>query len=49
MNKDVQLALKLIKNPIMFSHISSLLKKSLEKYGNDADYTEVAKLFLENN
>ncbi len=47
MNKDVQLALKLIKNPIMFSNISSLLKESLDKYGNDADYTEIAKLFFE--
>jgi len=49
MNKDVQLALKLIKNPIMFSHISSLLKDSLDKYGENADYTEIAKLFFETN
>lgn len=49
MNKDVRLALKLIKNPIMFSHISSLLKDSLDKYGENADYTEIAKLFFEAN
>lgn len=45
MNKDVNLALNIIKDPIMFSNISSLLKKSLEKYGKDADYTEIVKLF----
>jgi 3-hydroxyisobutyrate dehydrogenase len=49
MNKDVQLALKLIKNPIMFNNISSLLKESLNKYGENADYTEIAKLFFERN
>lgn len=48
MNKDVNLALNIIKEPIMFSNISLLLKKSLEKYGKDADYTEVVKLFFEN-
>jgi 3-hydroxyisobutyrate dehydrogenase len=47
MNKDVNLALNIIKEPIMFSNISSLLEKSLEKYGNNADYTEVAKLFFD--
>ena len=49
MNKDVNLALNIIKEPIMFSNISSLLEKSLEKYGKDADYTEVTKLFFTNN
>ena len=48
MNKDVNLALKLIENPIMFSEISNIMNKSVEKYGEDADYTEVAKLFFEN-
>lgn len=33
----------------MFSHISSLLKDSLDKYGENADYTEIAKLFFETN
>ena len=31
MNKDVGLAMKLIKNPIMFSKIKSLLNDSLDK------------------
>jgi len=48
MNKDVNLALNIIKEPIMFSNISSLLKKSLEKYGKEADYTEIVKLFFKN-
>ena len=48
MNKDVNLALNIIKEPIMFSNISSLLKKSLEKYGKDADYTEIVKIFFKN-
>lgn len=43
MNKDVNLALKLIKNPIMFSNTSNVLKKALDKYGYNADYTEVSK------
>ena len=29
----------------MFSNISSLLKKSIKKYGKKADYTEIVKLF----
>jgi len=48
MNKDVNLALNIIKEnnkPIMFSNISSLLKKSIKKYGKKADYTEIVKLF----
>ena len=45
MNKDVNLALNIIKEPIMFSNISLLLKKSLEKYGKEADYTEITKIF----
>ena len=45
MNKDVKLALNIIKNPIMFSNVSNLLKDSIEKYGKDADYTIVSKLF----
>ena len=45
MNKDAKLALNIIKNPIMFSNISSLLNKSIEKYGKNADYTEITKLF----
>ena len=48
MNKDVNLALNIIKEPIMFSNISLLLKKSLEKYGKEADYTEIVKLFFKN-
>jgi 3-hydroxyisobutyrate dehydrogenase len=47
MNKDVDLALKIIDNPVMFSNISGLLKESLDKYGYDADYTEIAKLFFD--
>ncbi len=46
MKKDVNLALNLIKNPIMFNNISSLLEKSVDKYGYNADYTEIAKLFF---
>ena len=45
MDKDVKLALNIIKNPIMFSNVSNLLKDSIEKYGKDADYTNVSKLF----
>lgn len=45
MNKDVNLALNIIKEPIMFSNSSLLLKKSLEKYGKEADYTEITKIF----
>ena len=48
MNKDVGLAMNIIKNPIMFSKINSLLKESLDKYGYDADYTEICKLYFEN-
>ena len=29
----------------MFSNSSLLLKKSLEKYGKEADYTEITKIF----
>ena len=47
MNKDVNLALKIIKNPIMFSKISFLLNKSLEKYDYNSDYTNIVKLFFE--
>ena len=47
MNKDVGLAMKLIKNPIMFSKIKSLLNDSLDKYGYDSDYTEICKLYFE--
>ena len=47
MNKDANLALNIIKNPIMFSNIKSLLEKSKKKYGYDADYTEIAKLFFD--
>ena len=47
MNKDVGLAMNIIKNPIMFSKINSLLKESLDKYGYDADYTEICKLYFE--
>lgn len=47
MNKDVNLALEIIKNPIMFSKISFLLNKSLEKYGYNSDYTNIVKLFFE--
>jgi len=49
MDKDVNLAKNIIKEPIMFSNIYSLLKQSLEKYGKDADYTEITKLFFEDN
>lgn len=47
MDKDVDLALKIIDEPIMFSNISNMLKESLEKYGKDADYTEITKLYFE--
>ena len=47
MTKDVKLALNLIKNPIMFSQINSLLEKSLDKYGYEADYTEVCKDYFQ--
>lgn len=47
MNKDVNLALNIIKNPFMFAKVSSLLKKSIEKYGKEGDYTEIAKLYFE--
>lgn len=47
MTKDVKLALNLIKNPIMFSQINSLLEKSLDKYGYEADYTEICKDYFE--
>ena len=47
MNKDVDLALQLIDNPVMFSNISGLLKESLDRYGYDADYTKIAKLFFD--
>ena len=47
MNKDAKLALNIIKNPIMFSNISSLLDRSIEKYGKNADYTEITKLFFD--
>ena len=46
MNKDVSLALQIIKNPIMFSNISLLLNNSLTKYGKNADYTEITKLYF---
>ena len=46
MNKDVNTALKIIKNPIMFSNISELLQNGLYKYGEKADYTEIAKLYF---
>ena len=46
MNKDVNIALELIKDPIMFSNISNLLNKAIEKYGFDNDYTNVSKLYF---
>jgi len=46
MKKDADLALDIIKNPIMFNNINSLLEKSVDKYGDNADYTEIAKLFF---
>lgn len=46
MNKDVNLALQIIKNPVMFSNISLLLNNSLTKYGKNADYTEITKLYF---
>ena len=49
MNKDVKTALQLIKDPIMFSNISELLQNSLDKYGKRADYTEITKLYFEDN
>ena len=49
MNKDVNLALKIIKNPIMFSNISFILKKSLEKYDYNSDYTNIVKIFFEDD
>lgn len=47
MKKDADLALNIIKNPIMFNNINSLLEKSVDKYGYNADYTEIAKLFFD--
>ncbi len=47
MNKDVKLAMNILENPIMFSQINNLLDKSIDKYGKDADYTEVCKLYWE--
>lgn len=49
MNKDVNLALKIIQNPIMFSNISLLLQNSLKNYGKNADYTEITKLYFSKN
>ena len=49
MNKDVNLALEIIKNPIMFSNISLLLQNSLKNYGKNADYTEITKLYFSKN
>ena len=47
MKKDADLALNIIKNPIMFNNINSLSEKSVDKYGYNADYTEIAKLFFD--
>jgi 3-hydroxyisobutyrate dehydrogenase-like beta-hydroxyacid dehydrogenase len=46
MKKDAGLALSIIENPVMFNNINSLLEKSVAKYGYNADYTEIAKLFF---
>lgn len=49
MKKDVSIALDIIDNPIMFSNILKIIDEGVEKYGNNADYTEIAKLYFESN
>lgn len=48
MNKDVNIALNIIDNPIMFSKVKSLLENSIKKYGYNADYTNVTKQYFKN-
>jgi len=47
MRKDILIALDIVKDPIMTSKILELLNKSVDKYGYDADYTEIAKLYFD--
>ncbi len=47
MDKDVDTAMELIESPVMFSKTKELLTKSIEEYGEHADYTNVAKLYFD--
>ena len=46
MKKDVDVAMKLIKEPLLLKDIHKILDEMIHIYGSDADYTEVTKKYF---